>query len=414
MSMTTIKTLLSQKIGIDFATVSSHQIERTVNYRLTASGVADLKAYLHLLQTSPQEFTELVEKIVVPETYFFRDSKSFTFLIDFVRTQWLSKPKSKFRLLSIPCSTGEEPYSMAIALIEAGLTTDQFQIDAIDISELALTKARQGIYGKNSFRGTDSIDSSKYFRQTKFGTEVSASVRNTIKFSQNNILTKSTFNSNNYDIIFCRNLLIYLHPAACESVFNTLDRLLTPQGLLFVASAESAKVPKDRFTAIRQSFTLAYQKNKEQQSEQNRSIFDRQLLTINYPPVEHHRSMFPVKDPIDQRIENQVTNIDRNSQDLNLSIARQLADEGQLDPAINYCQKYLTKDRTNIEVYILLATLYQGKNENNLAEKNFEKALYLDPNSHDALIHLALLKEHKGDRVGAANINQRIKDRSIS
>jgi chemotaxis protein methyltransferase WspC len=408
MSMTTIKTLLSQRIGIDATTVSSHHIERAVKHRLTACGSPDLITYLQLLQTSSPEFTELVEKIVVPETYFFRDSKSFTFLIDFIRTEWLSKPqKSKFRLLSIPCSTGEEAYSLAIALMEAGLTTDRFQIDAIDISEQALAKARQGIYGKNSFRGTDFIDKSKYFYQTTAGSEIAASVRSTVNFSKSNILDKSAFDRSNYDIIFCRNLLIYLNPAACKSVFDLIHQLLNPQGLLFVASAETAKVPKDRFTAIRQASTFAYQKNAADRLNQNIAPLERKLKFII--PASS-QNMQPI-DPVDRRANRATTNI-KSTQvttiDLNLAIARKLADEGELDAAIDYCQQYLKTDRANIEAYILLGMLYQGKNHNDLAERHFEKALYLNPSCQEALINLALLKEHKGDVIGAKIIKQRI------
>lgn len=409
MSMTTIKTLLSQRIGIDATTVSSHHIERAVNHRLTACGLPDLTSYLELLQTSSPEFTELIEKIVVPETYFFRDSKSFTFLINFVRTEWLSKPqKSKFRLLSIPCSTGEEAYSMAIALIEAGLPTDRFRIDAIDISEQALAKAQRGVYGKNSFRGTDFINKSKYFQQTTAGYEISGSVRSIINFSKNNILDKSAFDRSNYDIIFCRNLLIYLNPAACESVFDLIHRLLNPQGLLFVASAETAKVPKHRFTAIRQASTFAYQKNEPARLNQNKSLFDHKLKSID-PPFS--RNIQPIA-PVDRRANTSTNSIKSTTQattiNLNISIARKLADEGELDTAIDYCQQYLKTDRANIEAYILLGMLYQGKNNNDLAERYFEKALYLNPICQEVLINLALLKEHKGDVIGAKIIKKRI------
>jgi chemotaxis protein methyltransferase WspC len=406
--MTIIKTLLSQRIGIDATTVSAHHIERAVKNRLAACSAPDLKAYLQLLQTSSPEFTELVEKIVVPETYFFRDSKSFTFLIDFIRAEWLSKSyKSKLRLLSIPCSTGEEAYSMAIVLMEAGLTTDKFRIDAIDISDRALAKAQGGIYGKNSFRGTDFIDRSKYFQQTTAGYELSTSIRSTVNFSKHNILDKSTFDRSNYDIIFCRNLLIYLNPAACESVFDLIHRLLNPQGLLFVASAETAKVPKHLFTAIRQVSTCVYQKNAADGLNQNIAAFDRKLKSIGSPSSQNIQPTAPI-DRRANRSTNSIKLTPVTTIDLNLEIAKRLADEGELDPAIEYCQQYLKTDRANIEAYILLGMLYQGKNNNDLAERHFEKALYLNPSCQAALINLALLKEHKGDVIGAKIIKQRI------
>jgi chemotaxis protein methyltransferase WspC len=91
-----------------------------------------------------------------------------------------------------------------------------------------------------------------------------------------------------------------------------------------------------------------------------------------------------------------------------LELARQLADIGQVEKAINHCQEYLAGNFTNFEAYTLLGTLYQAKNENAQAERYFQKALYLNPTCYEALIHLSLLKEHRGDFVGAEILKQRV------
>lgn len=96
---------------------------------------------------------------------------------------------------------------------------------------------------------------------------------------------------------------------------------------------------------------------------------------------------------------------------LSLEMARKLADAGQVEVAINHCEQYLNRDRTSAEAYALLGTLYQAKTENVRAERYFQKALYLNPNCYEALIHLALLKEHRGDLVGASLLQQRIQKR---
>lgn len=403
MSLAAIESLLNQKIGLDSTTIGSLTIKRAVEHRCSACGLSDINTYFQVLQSSPQEFAELVEKIVVPETYFFRDSKSFDFLINFVRSEWApSSSNSVLRLLSVPCSTGEEPYSMAIALIEAGLPTNRFRIDAVDISKCALDKAKRGIYGKNSFRGKEFIDKSRYFQQTQEGYEVNPSVRNTVTFRQNNILNASAFNQARYDIIFCRNLLIYLVPSACTEVFNILNKLLLPQGLLFVGAAETGKVPSNYFTSIRQSFTFAYRKveNVKLQSPNSNKLSTKESnikLDITIPkPVEI------------SSLNNKPDTTAANDSNLNLKEARQLADEGQVETAINYCQQYINHEQTNADAYALLGTLHQAKTQNTQAEKYFQKALYLNPNCYEALINLALLKEHRGDVVGASILQQRI------
>lgn len=410
MSLAAIESLLNQKIGLDSTTIGSNTIKRAVEHRCSACGLPNINTYLQMLQSSPQEFAELVEKIVVPETYFFRDGKSFDFLINFVRSEWApSSSNSVLRLLSVPCSTGEEPYSMAIALIEAGLPTNRFRIDAVDISKCALDKAKRGIYGKNSFRGKEFIDKSHYFQQTQEGYEVNSSVRSIVTFRQNNILNASAFNQARYDIIFCRNLLIYLAPSACAEVFNILNKLLLPQGLLFVGAAETGKVPSNYFTSIRQSFTFAYRKVEMLKTSPPTPLNIGEGRKYTPPSLERVGGLGSSHKEIEISLLNNKPDTPlANNSKLNLEVARQLADEGQVETAINYCYQYINYEQTNADAYALLGTLHQAKTQNSQAEKYFQKALYLNPNCYEALINLALLKEHRGDVVGASILQQRI------
>lgn len=429
MTLTKIEKFLNQKIGIAVNIIGSHKLAQTAENRQIACGLRDLDTYFKFLQTSTQELEEFVEKIVVPETWFFRDRKPFDLLINYVQSEWLKKSdrSKKLRLLSAPCSSGEEPYSMAIALLEAGLSANRFSIDAIDISKNAIAKAQKGIYGKNSFRGEDWVERERYFQKKLKSYEVIAPVRNLVNFRQGNLLNMFLTTETKYNIIFCRNLLIYLDPTASTQVFNTLDRLLLPNGLLFVGSAESGKVPTPPFISIRQSFTFAYRKS--------------DIMTLQLPLIETSKSTeLPPKLPFHKNhrtqieqahslVENTYSNPNVNRQrssqlpakavqstdnssspktNYDLELAKQLADVGQVEKAIDHCQEYLARDFTNVEVYILLGNLYQAKTENVQAERYFQKALYLNPNCYEALIHLSLLKEHRGDLVGAEILKQRV------
>lgn len=428
MSLAKIETLLSQKIGIAANIIGERKIAKAAQNRQFACGLPDLDTYFKVLQTSTQELEELIEKIVVPETWFFRDRKPFDLLINYVRSEWLKKSGStKLRLLSVPCSSGEEPYSMAIALLEAGLSVNRFSIDAIDISKQAIAKAQRGIYGKNSFRGEDWIERDRYFQETVAGYEVIPAVRNIVKFRQGNLLDVFSAAETKYNIIFCRNLLIYLEPTACTQVFNTLDRLLLPNGLLFVGSAETGKVPSEPFISIRQSFTFAYRKSDmiQLQSpliETSASTELKQSLPFkksHRPKMEQPRALVGNTSSLasvnrhaaSQLPSKAIQSTDRGSSiktNHGLELARKLADVGQVEKAINHCQEYLARDFTNVEAYTLLGTLYQAKTENDRAERYFQKALYLDPNCYQALINLSLLKEHRGDIVGAKILKQRL------
>jgi chemotaxis protein methyltransferase WspC len=266
MHLDAIAALLSKRVGFDAKIVGARKITRAVENRRTACGLVDVETYLKVLQASPQEFNELVEQLVVSETWFFRDRKPFDFLVNFVRSEWLPKPSAtKLRVLSVPCSTGEEPYSIAIALLEAGLPVNRFSIDALDISSLAIAKAKRAIYGKNSFRGEDWVERSRYFQPVtdqRIGEkyELCSLVRHAVNIRQGNLLDLIVETSLKYDIIFCRNLLIYLEDSACRQILDTLHCLLSSQGLLFVGASETGKVSSDCFSYLRQSFTFAYRK----------------------------------------------------------------------------------------------------------------------------------------------------------
>ena len=147
-----IETMLREKIGLDANSIGSRTIARAVEKRQIACGL-EARSYLYYLQTTAKELEELIETVVIPETSFFRDKEPFVYLSQYVTTEWLKTNSNILRVLSVPCSTGEEPLSIAMTLLDSGLAPTQFRIDAVDISKRALLKATLAIYSKRSFRG---------------------------------------------------------------------------------------------------------------------------------------------------------------------------------------------------------------------------------------------------------------------
>src|SRR5689334_16663135 len=116
-------------MGLDAASIGSSLVQRTVRLRMKILGLKQVVDYAQLLRTSPQEWNELVESVIVTESWFFRDCEPFAALVRLVFEEWLpAHPTAPLRLLSLPCSAGEEPYSMAMALLDAGVAADRFQI----------------------------------------------------------------------------------------------------------------------------------------------------------------------------------------------------------------------------------------------------------------------------------------------
>ncbi|WP_341528649.1 CheR family methyltransferase [Nostoc sp. UHCC 0302] len=415
MVLSAIATLLNQAIGLDPDTVGSNRIARAVENRRLDCKLPDIESYWARLQTSALELEELIELLIVPETWFFRDGKPFDYLKTYVTDQWRLLPnRNTLQLLSVPCSTGEEPYSMAIALLEVGLHPQQFAIDAIDISHRSLAKAKRGLYTKNSFRGEAWRERERYFQQTAEGYELCQSVRELVNFQQGNVMTSLVLTQKQYDIIFCRNLLIYLQSEACLQVLAAIDRLLRPGGLLFVGASETGKIVADQYTSIRQPFTFAYRKSESSLP---------QLESLNIIQSQSATPQNPVKQPLgvknysafhSQQI--QKSNISaslngsssQSTPSVDLQTVRKLADEGRSPEAMTLCKSYLIHHPTSAAAYLILGALYQADQQNHQAEQCFQRAIYLEPTSYQALVHLALLKEHQGDTVGAKIIQQRI------
>lgn len=266
-----IEDLLRQKIGLNPSSVGARFMMRAVKKGLRMSKVQILSDYVEGLKTSPALFEALVESVVVPETKFFRNRAAFAFL-----RQWIAQEQPqlerKLRVLSVPCSTGEEPCSIAITLLEEGLSFDDFQIDAVDISAIAIAKAKKGIYSPYAFRRQDYRQDDKYFAlglpegtTSKRAAQrylLAEPVYQKISFIQANILDPALLaNAEPYDIIFCRNLLMYFDQDARDRTTTSLSQMLRPGGLLFVGSKECELVDPTLYKAVPYPNTFAYRKH---------------------------------------------------------------------------------------------------------------------------------------------------------
>jgi chemotaxis protein methyltransferase WspC len=422
MSWLEIENLLRKKIGMDANIIGSRKIVKAVETRCAICGVANAN-YLKILQTSKQEFDELVELIIVPETWFFRDSQPYHALTNYVYSQWLNKLRNrKLRLLSVPCSTGEEPYSLAMTLLDLGLQPTQFYIDAVDISRTSLAKAKKGIYGRNSFRGNNLEFKTRHFTPIDQEYRISNQVRNTVNFSQGNLLDSQFLSDGqSYDIIFCRNVLIYFDSLSRKITLKNLNRLLRSEGIIFVGLSETGELANLGLEIIRlNNLFVGHKKTINTQSiNLNDSSIDDSDTQGNqkYPILKNnHSGISPVmrvntliKNSQNTENQDKVQKIPRVIEKVNhnLEIIRNLADQGNLTEAVCQCQSYLNENSTNAEAYVLLGQVYQAQKLESQAEKCFQKAIYLDPKNSEALLHLTLLKEQKGDITKANILRQR-------
>ncbi len=282
-----IESLLEKEIGLSTEAIGAETISKAIYRRMNACGLYDAKDYLNHLLSSQKELENLIEMSVIPETWFFRNKESFAFLARYVRTQWLTENRgNELRILSIPCSTGEEPYSIAMTLIDTGLLSEinvnRLYIEARDISSNSLRKARLGIYGRESFRGKNLSFRDRHFDLIKDGSsprpestrdsqnykwQMGTSIKNMIRFKKGNLTDEQMLSPDEkpYHIIFCRNLLIYLSESGKRRALKKIESLLSKNGVLFVGHVERSFVcgseQRDKFSWIRRPGVFACQRS---------------------------------------------------------------------------------------------------------------------------------------------------------
>jgi chemotaxis protein methyltransferase WspC len=387
-------------IGLDPATLGRGATERAVTVRQAACRIDDPRQYHDHLLSSPAELQALIEAIVVPESWFFREAAAFTALADFATARYRKQAAvGPLRLLSMPCSSGEEPFSIAITLLEAGLPPSAFQIDAVDVSRHILNRARQGVYGRNSFRGQQCAGHARYFETVADGYRVVDRVRNLVTFKQGNLLDASALRQCAvYDAIFCRNVLIYFDQAAQDSAVGALLRSLAPDGILFVATAETPIVRSRKCAPVYGGHAFKVRSAAVKRPERR-------------PSLARAPIPFRMRNP-EQKIEvPEVTPVQvaQTSQDGRLEEAQRLADASRFAEAIAVCDRDVRMHGPSASALHLIGLLRDATGDRRGAADSYRKALYLDPRHEESLVHLALLLE-ADDQSGEA---QRLRARAL-
>lgn len=408
-----IEQLLKDQIGLDPASLGPKAVASAAAERMRLLGITAVSSYAALVSGSSLELTMLIELVVIPETWFFRDREPFIFLANFIRSDWKSLHAAEpLRILSAPCATGEEPYSIVMTCLDCGLTKNQFIVDAMDINEKFIGKAQNAVYGRNSFRGADLAFRARYFNPEGHAYSLKPDVRARVRFYKANIIEPESFPAfTPYDIVFCRNLLIYLHDQARVKTIAALDRLLITGGLLFVGHAEAIPTLMETFETVNHMGSFALRKRAQKQI--NRFSPDMMQQT-NFPPPAVQTAAVRTNPPSARpapamesglKIFKRQTPAAGGSE--NIERATRLADEGCLKEAAEVCEQTIKADQGNASAHFLMGLIMEAEGDNRAAEDCFNRAIYLNADFADAIFHLAALKEENGDGASADLLRRR-------
>jgi len=424
-----IEELLRSVTGIDAMSLGPSTVERAIRRRMAVRKLKEMADYASYLAESEEEWSELIEAVVVPETWFFRDREPFSALANFAKSEWLpAHPDGQLQLLSAPCSTGEEPYSMAMSLLDLGWPVARFRIDAVDISLEALVQAKRAVYSRNSFRGKMLDFRERHFQATPGGHLLNDVIRQSVRFQKVNLAAPDGFASGQcYDVIFCRNMLIYFDKPAQQRVIRTLHRLLSPAGILFVGHAEIGLFGGSEFVSAKLPMAFACRKASYQSGREVKKASIPKISPTISPrsiPVSGAGRLVPVLKSLPE-LPN--PNSDHKRPEMagaqtaalpataELAEASRLADAGKLEAAATLCERHLRAHGASAPAYYLLGVVQDAKGDKQRATEFYRKVVYLEPNHYEALVHLALLSEQNGQPDDARQWRhraQRVKERT--
>jgi chemotaxis protein methyltransferase WspC len=421
--------LLLRETGMDLAPAV---VERALASRMAACASVSGDAYL--ANITPAELSALIELVVVPESWMFREPEAFVAAATFARRRLAFAPGRILRCLSVPCAGGEEPYTLAMALLESGLKAQDFQIDAIDLSAVAIERARRGRYTRNAFRGGDQSFRERFFTRDGNDFQIDDALRTQVNFAQGNLLAFDvSFQAGRYDVIFCRNLLIYFDEPSTAMAIGRLDTLLATDGVLFAGYAEVPAFTQNGFAPLRVpgAFALEKKKAKEavrkpvhgtdpargdcspmgEQSDLRResvmSPVSRRRAGIeaasNSTPT--HQRPKPGTDPI--RGQSPTAPAVAATPTALLDQARRLSDHGDFPGATAACKAALALDPHSAQAYFILGMVSECREDKAAAGEYWRRCVYLQPDHYDALCHLALLEGQDGNQRQAASYRQR-------
>ena len=249
-----------------FGESKRYYIDRRVLDRVTVNGDGDFAAYFSRLRSDSSELEALINEFTINETYFYRElhqlrclSRELLPLI--VETRG---PGDKIRIWSNPCATGEEPYSIAIWLLENWPMVDVYNIEIVgsDIDTRALESAKLGQYGERALARLPKDLASRYFEaEGDDGWKIVQDLRESVDFTPVNLIEADAMSAEAiFDVIFCRNVLIYFDDASRQAAVENLYNALRPGGFVCLGHTESMSRISDRFVVRRFDEAVVYQR----------------------------------------------------------------------------------------------------------------------------------------------------------
>jgi len=449
-------------MGLDFDESKFSILATVLHNRMTAHNV-DQAHYLDWLESgSADELQSLARDLTVTETYFLRNIDQFRAFSEVALPAIMSTHdgKRKIEILSAGCASGEEPYSIAIYLRERNPQwADNVTISGIDLNPVMLQKAARARYTNWSLRDLSEELKGRWFTAESDGYKLIDTIRKAVEFESRNLTqeTSGFWIPGRFDIVFCRNVLMYFSVEQARAAIHRIARAIRPGGYLFLGHAETLRGLSNEFHLCQSNDTFYYQRKKQSDADNdsNDATYAPQQMTrhqvlrpgadTNWMEViqlaserihalnpESNTESQPVElahdDPSPPDLERVLHNLHTDSYDYSLEqINTYLAQRGQHVPALllkavvlslsgafeaaeHVCSELLETDEFNAGAYYVMALCREGAGDRNGAAGHDKAAIYLDARFAMPWLHLGLIARRQNERdLARANLEQALR-----
>jgi len=407
--------LISDRIGLfyDYSRITS--VESALRKRMSALEILSFSEYYKLLSSRAEqdELKRLLLLLTIGETCFFRSPDQFKALKESLLPDIVSNRASKkIRIWSAGCSTGEEPYSIAIVLLDLihNIGDWDIKIIATDINPTFLEHANKGVYSQRSMRFTNVAFGpeivGKYFLKKDGKFAIKDDVKKLVSFTTHNLVKDGHLSRDTFDIIMCRNVLIYYDRETFRKTIENFNNTLSDDGALILGYSESLFGITNSFIPLRFGDAFFYKKRKGDAGKKE------------YIPLKA-RAFAPISKEPPQKLtpyEQALHYFRRGDFDSGINLIREASEDHHLSfltlgniyferndisEAINMYQRAVSIEPLSKEAHFLLAiSLYKNGKEDNAIEE-LKRAIYLDKNFAIAHLYIALIHHRRGEIINA-------------
>jgi len=378
--------VIASRMGLHFPIERRAMLSRSLVLAAREFGFQNMSGFIQwLLSTTlnKEQIAILAAHLTNSETYFWREPQVFTALTDFILPELIKSKKKRernIRIWSAGCSTGEEPYSIAIALHKTIQKIKDWNITilATDINPGALSKAVSGIYSKWSFRNSPSWLKSRYFYNKEDRQyEIIPEIKKMVTFTCLSLVEMSAIGiANKMDIIFCRNVLMYFTNEWATKVSQDLIHSLAEEGWLVISSCELSSNLFPQLIPVNFPGAVLYRKTKNGSAN---SLYSAALSKEEIQPfIPSNLQPLSSEALAKEDLQSNIKIPEESSADKIFAI-RLLANQGRLEEALTICNEVIASDKLAPGLYFLRASILQELDKINEAIESLKQAIYIDP-----------------------------------